>query len=161
MKTILVLFVVTLSSIVLSQELKTQFANDFSRWTFGEHQFSTTFINDYSKWDCGEHSFRTVFIEDWDNWRMNENIIIKTTFHDSFDNWTITGLGSTIYVKTTFINDKNRWTISGDLSGTMTTAFHNDYSNWKIDMTSDGAFEELKIAVTFIAIFSAIHDIHQ
>ncbi len=149
------------SSFVQSQVLETIFRNDVQKWSFEEYQFNTIFTNDFSKWECEDYQIRTAFTKDWDNWRFGENVTIKTTFHDNFDNWTITGYGKTIYVKTLFQGNLNKWTLSGDSEGKIETKFYNEFEKWNIQISNHNLPEELKLSIVFIPIFIAFHDLGQ
>lgn len=158
MKSILLYIFLLVSYLVNSQELTTIFRNDLQKWSYENYQFNTIFFNDFSKWECKDYQIRTAFIKDWDNWRIGGDVTIKTTFHDSFYSWIITGYGKTIYVKTLFQGNLNKWTLSGDSEGKIETQFHNDFEKWNIQISNQNLPEELKLAIVFISIFTSFHD---
>lgn len=154
-------------------ELRQEFSNDFSRWTFRDDSLNgsirTEFTNSWDRWliEWGgiNGAIRTEFSNSWDRWNFYVNgsiISIRTEFSDSWNRWRITGnhLDATMYVKTQFSDDNTRWTVSSSEKGQIAelkTVFSNDYNRWdlRINLDQEALTHEEIMVVVFIGVFTS------
>lgn len=148
---------ILVSSFCFSQELKTTFYNDYSRWKLNGESFNTVFINSYDQWKYNSIDVRQWFRGDNNTWNIGTRVELRTRFQNSFDKWEINGNGYQIQVETIFHGDNSRWRISGDIEGEMRTTFMNDFERWTLDFEVENLPDDITSAIAFIAIFTSVH----
>ena len=153
-----------------TQELKTQFSNDWDDWTINlgdtSGYFRPTWTNQWDEWDFKigniTGDIEADWSNDWDEWTLktgSRSVSIETNWSNDYDEWNIkeVATGFNAKVQTRWSNDFDEFEVKIDhvKRFEINTRWSNDFDEWEIKGSLNGIDPVHLTAILFVAVHTS------